>query len=671
MAIMRRLISALIPLLLATVAGAVDWPAINPEDLSMTSIKEQPGAPAVILLREEVDDDMNSFHSVYQRIKILTDAGREYANVELPYSRRNFKIGGISGRTIHADGTIIPFEGKPFDKTVIKGGGLRINVKSFSLPDVQVGSIIDFKYSQTYDDHSVVSPSWEVQTDLFQRKATFKFIPFQNQGSVQIMLDHGQISNGVAWTPFLGDGSQPESHTMPARAFASRHDVPGFWVDLTRENIPAFIHEPFMPPESVLKLRVYFYYQQNLKADDYWKAEGKYWSKDVESFIDHKNGEADALAKIVTPADTPEQKVRKIYTFVSSLENQDYIPERTSQEQKVLELKLNKGADDVLQNRSGSHDELNRLFVSLLRVAGIPASLVWVPDRSQEVFLKQYLSTRQFDAEIVVVQIDGKDVYLDPGTKFCPYGVVDWRYTAVNGLRQNTGKGAEIVETPYTDYTQAVETRRADVVMDEHGMVTGTTVLVFKGLQAMQLRQRAGKTDANGRKKLLEEELRRILPGNSEILLTNAPEWDVTEKPLVAQFHVSCPFAVAAGKRLMLPQHLFQMNEKAQFPSATRHNAVYFNYPWQEADEVLIKLPSGMTVESLAPNDTLKLDYAIYRVTQKQDAPDKIYSRRDFAMASGLVMPEKYKEVKEFFDKLKADDDQPALVRATSSVANN
>ena len=61
-----------------------EWPPISTDDLKMTDVKEQPGAPAVVLDREEIDDDMNNAHSVYERIKILTDAGREYANVEIP-----------------------------------------------------------------------------------------------------------------------------------------------------------------------------------------------------------------------------------------------------------------------------------------------------------------------------------------------------------------------------------------------------------------------------------------------------------------------------------------------------------------------------------------------------------------------------------------------------------
>jgi Domain of Unknown Function with PDB structure (DUF3857) len=153
-------------------AGAADWPPISPEDMKMTRISEQPGAAAVILYREEVDDDMNNVESAYERIKILTEAGREYANVELPYSRRGFRIDGISGRTVHADGSIAEFVGKPFDKTVVRGGDLKINVKSFTLPDVQVGSIIDYRYSLRYEDNMVLPPLGRFRETSSQRRHT-------------------------------------------------------------------------------------------------------------------------------------------------------------------------------------------------------------------------------------------------------------------------------------------------------------------------------------------------------------------------------------------------------------------------------------------------------------------------------------------------------------------
>jgi hypothetical protein len=332
-------------------------------------------------------------------------------------------------------------------------------------------------------------------------------------------------------------------------------------------------------------------------------------------------------------------------------------------------LRENKGSDDVLEHRSGSHDDLNRFFVSMARAAGIPASMIWVPDRSRDIFIKPFLSTRQLDAEIAIVQLDGKDVFLDPGSKFCPYGIVDWRYSGISGLRQNA-KAAEFGDTPFPTYKQSVVTRMAVLSLDQNGAAHGTIGLFFKGLEAMQKRREGGKTDAEGRKKMLEDGLREILPGNSDVSLTGQPDWDNAEAPLVAQFKVSFPFAVVSGKRLLLQQHLFQVSERKHFSATQRINPVYFHYPWQEADEVHITVPAGMEVESMAPDDKVQVDYAIYQVKQNREAPDKVFSRRDFIMSGMAIMPDQYAHMKGFFDKVKADDDQPALLKVGSNVAS-
>lgn len=650
---------------------AADFPPIKPEELKMTSVPEQAGAPAVVLMREEVDDDMNNMQAVHERIKILTDAGREYANVEIPYSRRSFTVGGISGRTTHADGSVKPFEGKPFDKTVIKSGNIKVNVKSFTLPDVQVGSIIEYRYDLRYDDRTLFAPEWDIQRNLFQRHAYFKFIPFQNHGNMEVELAHGQVATGIAWAPFIGVNRSPQIHhnaAAEASSVASAGQVTQ-WIDLSLDDVPAFVEEPYMPPPSMLKWRVYFYYQENLKSEDYWKTQDKFWTKDVEAFLGKDKGIGAAVGQLVQPSDTPEQKVKKIYGYVAKLENQDYVPERSKNENKVLQLKVNKGSEDVLENRSGTHDELNRLFVSMVRSAGLPASMIWVPDRSHEVFQKQYLSTRQFDAEIAIVQLDGKDLFLDPGSKFCPFGTVDWRYSAVVGLKLST-KGAEFGQTPTPGYKESVTTRMADLSLSPDGTAHGKIVLVRKGTSAMASRQEGGKTDSDGRKKMLEDELRSMLPGNSEVTLTNAPDWDNAEAPLAAEFKVSFPFAVLSGKRILLQQHLFQIDSKNRFPSATRVNAVYFLYPWQEADEVHITVPPGMEVESLAPDDMAKTPYAVYQTKQKQESPGRLFSRRDLIMSEAVVLPAQYSEIKNFFDKVKTGDDQPALIKVGANVAS-
>ena len=90
----------------------------------MTSIPEVPGAAAVYLNREETTEDKLHAWSVYVRLKVLTEKGKDYANVELNYAHgregAGYTVGDIAGRTIHPDGTVIPFIGKPYEKLIEK-----------------------------------------------------------------------------------------------------------------------------------------------------------------------------------------------------------------------------------------------------------------------------------------------------------------------------------------------------------------------------------------------------------------------------------------------------------------------------------------------------------------------------------------------------------------------
>jgi len=86
----------------------------------------------------------------------------------------------------------------------------------------------------------LLPPEWEVQKELFQRKATFKFIPFQNHGSSEVILDHGQIAKGVAWA----ESAQPAADRPPEIATGddpeTGHGVGGFGEDVDRGVVLVF-----------------------------------------------------------------------------------------------------------------------------------------------------------------------------------------------------------------------------------------------------------------------------------------------------------------------------------------------------------------------------------------------------------------------------------------------
>ena len=77
-------------------------------------------------------------------------------------------------RTIQPDGNRENFDGKVFEKTLVKASGLKFLAKMFSLPDVKPGCIIEYKYRTQRDTQYVWSINWTVQEDYFTRIGGFR-----------------------------------------------------------------------------------------------------------------------------------------------------------------------------------------------------------------------------------------------------------------------------------------------------------------------------------------------------------------------------------------------------------------------------------------------------------------------------------------------------------------
>jgi hypothetical protein len=134
---------------LAAGASAAEWPAVSRDELAMTEEPAAPHAPAIVLYRQVDRNDAEAIETVYERIKVLAAEGRRYADVQIYYVDRQQSIRNLEARTLRPDGTIAVFDGTVYDKPVVKARGLRLMSKTFTLPDVQVGSIIEYRFRRS------------------------------------------------------------------------------------------------------------------------------------------------------------------------------------------------------------------------------------------------------------------------------------------------------------------------------------------------------------------------------------------------------------------------------------------------------------------------------------------------------------------------------------------
>src|SRR5581483_4863431 len=166
--------------------ASVGFQLPSPDELKMTAEPLAPGAPAIILYREvERDDSGNTAHeNDYFRIKILKEEGRKYADIEIPFYKENGnKIVNVHGRTIRPDGSAVNFDGSVVEKSIVKAKGLRYMAKTFALPDVEVGSVIEYYYTLELSEDFVYDSHWILSQDLFTKHAKFSLKPYSSEYS--------------------------------------------------------------------------------------------------------------------------------------------------------------------------------------------------------------------------------------------------------------------------------------------------------------------------------------------------------------------------------------------------------------------------------------------------------------------------------------------------------
>ncbi len=192
-----------------------DWPEIPPEELALKDDPHNPGAHAIILYREIHTDDVEGFETHYYRIKIFTEKGKKYADIEIPYFEKRAKVEEIQARTVRPNGTAVDFNGQVFDKVVVKAKKLKFRAKTFTLPQVQTGSIIEYSYRlrrrkkapgvlrhpeqyRIEGAHSIPTAHWTLNHELFTRRARFSLRPFLNP---DFRFGCGTVSPGPVAAP--------------------------------------------------------------------------------------------------------------------------------------------------------------------------------------------------------------------------------------------------------------------------------------------------------------------------------------------------------------------------------------------------------------------------------------------------------------------------------------
>lgn len=631
-------------------ARADDWQPIAPEDLQMKREPKAPTAAAIYLYRQVDRDDAGSSEFRYSRVKILTEEGRRYANVEIPYVEGTGDIRGLQARTIRADGSIVDFDGVVYEKPLIKARGFRMMSKSFTLPGVEIGSIIEYRYRRTFPFGWAYNSSWLISDELFTRRAVFSL-----RAAPGLLL---------RWSWPLG---LPPDATAPV----NDHGV----VRMQANDVPAFVTEEYMPPEDSMKYRVEFIYEgdESNQKDPaaYWKAFGKRYYSSLARFVKDDRALEQEVARLVQPGDSTETRARKIYARAQQIRNTSFERRATEQELQREKRAGNRDAEDVLKHGYGGADDINWLLYGLLRAAKIEAALVLVPPRDAGFFESGLMNARQLTTNVVLVNLDDSAVFLDPGTPFMPFAILPWNETAVVGLRL-TADGGRWVTTSLPGATESRVVRSVSVRLTPGGSLEGKLTLTCTGIEAAWRRVSERNEDAAERTRSLEQDIEAAVPVGVELKLTNEPDWVGPETPLVAEFELKVPgWATVAGSRMLLSMGLFGGAEKHVFEHSARVHPLYFTFLYQHTDEVAIELPAGWRVSNVPQPRTEDIKIASYSTSANAEG-GALRMKRELVLNTLLVQQQHYDSVRNFYQTVRAaDEEQIVIAPGNAPVADS
>jgi hypothetical protein len=210
--------------------------------------------------------------------------------------------------------------------------------------------------------------------------------------------------------------------------------------------------------------------------------------------------------------------------------------------------------------------------------------------------------------------------------------MLPWGATAVAALRLDKTGARSSRRAPLRELRRASSARRHCACDNTslEGKVTGHvhrhgSVLETSSTSAMRRRHAA--------RKFLEEKCKDDVPSGIDVKLTNTPDWNGSDTPLVAEYELRIPVGLRwPGKRVLLPVGIFSRNEKHAFEHAARVHPLHLEFPYQHADDVTIELPEGWQASSIPKPRNSDLKVAVYNMAA-ENPKGSLHLKRDLALS--------------------------------------
>ena len=608
---------------------------VSKEELEMKVYDKDTTAEAVILtdygvseIRYVQNEGFVLVFTNHTRIKILKKNGLDYANVDVRlYSLRtnvDEDMSALKAQTYNlVNGKIVSTKlsrKEVFDEDESKHWKL----KKFALPNVKVGSVIEYKYTVT-SEFFYIKP-WYFQTTIPVVWSEYRTV----------------IPEYYKFKRFLGHYISPDI----SESNNSSETFPGggtYFAETNRyvyKDIPAFRNEDYITTPKDYLAKIEFEHLLTNIPGSFYKSYTTSWSQICDRMLDrddfgralNRKGIVKDLTELINLSDDVEKKINAAYYLINKkMKWNDYYG-------VYAENTLKSAYKDL----EGSAAEINLLLVNLLRSVGVQSHPVLLSTRSHGKVNIYYPKQSSFNYVVVMAKVNGKNILLDASRDFLVPGNLPFNCINGQGLVVTKGKPQWVNLKSNENYTKNIAVMMS---LGESGL-SATMHRKTNGLGARDLRNKIAK---DGKEKYIENYIEK------------QSEWEIEEfeleneanvkKPVVEKIKISDFSNIDVESDLIyLPAIVVDIESENPFTSELRKYPVDFAVPISSKYMITFTLPKGYAVDEMPKNASISLpnkDASFLFKIQKQNGVLQIYCVTKINKT--MFLPEEYKLLHEFY----------------------
>ena len=545
----------------------VKWGKIDIEDLRMQACPTDSGACALVLC--DFGEGFTSRFVRHIRIKILSPKGVDYGNVLLKSFHNVFwgEPVNIKGATYNLDENGEIIVSKLDHRDILeKKHHNKVIEKSFALPNVKVGSVIEY----TYTVLNGYMNKW-----YFQREIPVRYSEYRPYYPIYFFSE--QVIRGPVM--FSEKGESTQTNGMKYRYVMK--DVPA----LKTEPFTGNLKDNFASVEFYInKVQVpgypVFYALQDEKDLNDKLMKFPYPGRQLDRIFSFR----DILVKIIEDGDSEIEKMQKIHKYV--VDNIEW--------DKTFSLFNRDMIREVFSQGKGTSSELNTVMTILMQDAGLHAHLVYVSTRGNGSADPRYIEPGDFNHVLCLVEIKKDKYILDATNPYYPPGQIPIHNLNGKGFAAGYQYFFRWIDLePVSDNTRLF---MGTFEFTANDRISGNLNIINKGYMAATEREKYALSP------MKSEYMSRLIPvwNRLETDTISFENPDVSEKPFVIRTSCSDEQSVfRAGNKLIIEPLFFSDAIENPFKTEKRNFPVDFAYPFENKYILNLKIPDGYVVSEL------------------------------------------------------------------------